>query len=264
MRLSVLTDEVSVDLEEALRFCTAEEISAVELRQIGDDNVVDMSAAGLRQVRAALDGGGFTCPAVASPFLKTERREVSWDVLERSIEAASALGAGIVRTFSWLRTDDPDEVVPDLSKVLVEAAARTERAGLQLALEVEHACNVATGAEARRLLDRIPEAAIGVIWDPGNEAMFGSRPYPEGYEAVRGRVVHVHLKDVDEDRIWTRIGAGIVDYRGQLRALAADGYQGHLSIETHFALAEGGRAAATRENVAALRQLAGELGIDLR
>jgi sugar phosphate isomerase/epimerase len=148
-------------------------------------------------------------------------------------------------------------------RALVQAVERVQEAGLKLGLENEHECNVGTGAEARWVLDRIPSPYFGLVWDPGNEAMMGSKPFPGGYSHVRGRVTHVHLKDVDDEGNWTKVGMGTVDYLGQLRALAEDGYAGALSLETHYEVPSGGPEAATRESVAAIRALCEQAGVEL-
>ena len=34
-------------------------------------------------------------------------------------------------------------------------------------------------------------------WDPGNAAMRGETPFPNGYAAIpKNRIAHMHLKDV--------------------------------------------------------------------
>lgn len=263
MRLAVLSDEISTDIETALRVCADLGVREVELRNVGDSNVVWHDPTSHRQIRESLQAGGFDCPVIASPFLKTDAPEVQWEELERSFAAAHALGAGTVRAFTWLREERPEDRDDQLVEVLQEAQRRTAAAGLVLGLENEHACNIATGQEAKRILDRLSGPGLGAIWDPGNQAMMGSRPFPDGYQAVRGRVVHVHVKDFRDGR-WSKIGTGDIDYQGQLRALAADGYQGSLSVETHYWLENGDRIGATRENVAALRAVAAEVGVTLQ
>jgi sugar phosphate isomerase/epimerase len=152
--------------------------------------------------------------------------------------------------------------------VIAEAARRTEEAGLKLIIENEHACNIATGEETGWLLRSINTPAFGVIWDPGNEAMLDSRPFPEGYEHVRGRVYHVHVKDVNRNlqeaaprEHFVKVGSGCIDYVGQFRALAEDGYAGMLSLETHYIHPAGGREWATRESCAGLRKLLQEADV---
>jgi L-ribulose-5-phosphate 3-epimerase len=93
--------------------------------------------------------------------------------------------------------------------------------------------------------------------------MMGSKPFPDGYSCVRDRVIHVHLKDMDGEGNWTKMGTGVVDYQGQLRALADDGYEGVLSLETHYESPDSGLEGSTRESVAAIRVLCEQAGVEL-
>jgi len=190
-------------------------------------------------------------------------RDEQWDILDAALRVARLLGAPIVRAFSFWRLPNPEAAREELVRVLEDALRRAEKAGIQLGLENEYACNVATGAEAGWVLSRIPSPSFGIIWDPGNEAKIGSRPFPDGYADIRGRVIHVQLKDLDAEGNWTRMGTGVIDYVSLLRALAADGYEGALSLETHYATPDGGSAGASRESLAAIRALCAQAGVAL-
>ena len=280
MRLSIITDEISQDLNRALEACEDLGVKTVELRAIGSANVVSHDRSSLQQIKTALEDKNFDVCAISSPFLKCHlygngtpqgamhfaspaSREEQWDVLDRSLSVARLLGAPVARAFSFWRVPDPASVREEVVRALAEAVERAQEAGLKLALENEHECNVGTGAEAGWILDRISSPSFGLVWDPGNEAMMGSKPFPGGYSHVRGRVAHVHLKDVDDEGNWTKVGAGIIDYVGQLRALAEDGYAGVLSLETHYETPDGGLEGATRESVVAIRSLCEQAGVEL-
>lgn len=278
MRLSIITDEITQDLSHALDVCDELGVRTIELRAIDGSNIVSHDNASVARIKALLDERGFQVCAIASPFLKchlhgngdpagathgaalTSRAE-QWEVLDRSFRVAEMLGAPLVRTFSFWRLPEPDSVREEILDVLAEAVRRTEAAGLVLGLENEHACNIGTGAESAWYLERITTPAFGMIWDPGNEAALGSTPYPDGYEQVRGRIAHVHVKDCDASGGWVRMGDGVIDWVGQLRQLAADGYDSPISLETHYATPDGGLEAASRESTAALRRLCERAGV---
>jgi len=264
MRLAVITDEIDPGLEHAARVADRLGIRALELRTVGDANVADLPSSARARVREILAAGGFECCGIASAFLKCDPDHDDGDVLERALEAAQELGAPHVRCFSWWRLPYPGTAQPYLLSVLRRATERAREAGVRLLLENEHDCNVATGAEAAWYLQRVPSDFFGLIWDPGNHAMLDSSPFPAGYAAVRERVAHVHVKDLRPDRGWTVAGDGVCDWPGQLGALAADGYAGALSVETHHQAETGGGEAATMRAVAALQQLCAEAGISLR
>lgn len=257
MRLSVITDEISPALDRALDVCTELAIDAVELRTIDGVQIVDHDPDALAAMRGLLDTRGFRVSAIASPFLKCDPGDAQEDVNERAIRAAVVLGAPVVRAFSYWRQPEPRTVLPLLGDELRRAAARARAAGVLLALENEHECNVATGAEARAALDAADSPDLRLIWDPGNAAMFDPASFTGlgGLEQIADRVAHVHLKDVGAAASWTRIGDGIVDFRALLRFLAGAGYEGYLSFETHYQR-DGSGELATQECVAALRELA--------
>ena len=280
MRLSIITDEISQDLDHALEVCEDLGVRTVELRAIGGANVVSHDQSSLQQIKTALEDKDFDVCAISSPFLKCHlygdgtpqgalhfaspaSRVEQQEVLERALNVARLLGAPVVRAFSFWRVPDPASVREEVVRALAQAVERTQEAGLKLGLENEHECNVGTGAEARWMLDHIRSSSFGLVWDPGNEAMMGSKPFPSGYSYVRARVAHVHLKDVDDEGNWTKVGAGTVDYLGQLRALAEDGYASAVSLETHYEVPGGGPEGATRESVAAIRALCEQAGVEL-
>lgn len=280
MQLSVITDEISQDLEHALDVCQDLGLRTVELRAVDGTSVVAHDAANLARIKGALDARSLRVCAIASPFLKchlsgdgaapgethqaaSTSREEQWGILERSLDAARLFGAPIVRTFSFWRVADPASVREEVVEVLRAAVRRAESAGILLGLENEYACNVGTGAETGWVLHQIPSPAFGVIWDPGNEAKLGSRPFPEGYAHIRRRVLHVQLKDLDAQDRWVKVGTGVIDFPGLLGALAADGYDGALSLETHYATPEGGPEGASRESIAAIRTLCAQAGVAL-
>jgi L-ribulose-5-phosphate 3-epimerase len=257
VRLSVITDEIDPALMRALDVCEELGIDAVELRTLDGVQVVDRSDGELEAIRGELDRRGFAVCAIASPFLKCDRDENQDDLLAGTLRAAAALGAPVVRAFGYWREPDPVAALSDLGRALHDATSRAHAAGVTLALENEHECNVATAAEARAALDAADSPQLRLIWDPGNAAMLDPAAWNGlgGLETIVDRVAHVHLKDVSPAGEWTRVGDGIVDFRAQLDCLAQAGYDGYLSFETHY-VRDGSGELATRDCIAALRSLA--------
>jgi sugar phosphate isomerase/epimerase len=267
VQLSVITDEIDARLGPALDVCAELEIRAVELRTVDGIQIVDHTPAALRTIRAELDSRGFHVCAIASPFLKCARGDTldaQERVHERALEAASVLSAPLVRAFSYWREPDPCAVFAELGSALHRAAARASDAGVTLALENEHECNVATSDEARASLAAADSSGLRLIWDPGNAAMLDPASFSGlgGLETIDDRVAHVHLKDVSASGEWTRVGAGIVDFAALLRHLAGVRYDGYLSFETHYQR-DGSGELATRDCVAALRSIAAQAHVEL-
>src|SRR5918999_1887578 len=127
MRLCVITDEISQDLAHALDVCEDEGVSTVELRAVDGANVVSHDDDSVEKIRAVLEGRGFRVGSIASPFLKCHlhgdgdpqgathfaahaSREEQWEILDRSFEVARLFGAPLVRTFSFWRVSQPEDV----------------------------------------------------------------------------------------------------------------------------------------------------------
>jgi sugar phosphate isomerase/epimerase len=258
VRLAAFTDEIDPSLARALDVCGELELDAVELRIVDGRPIVVFDEDELEALRGELDRRGLAVAAIGSPFLKCNRGDDLEEQLvihQRAVAAAKALGAPIVRAFSFWREPSPAAAFPELGSALREAAEMARAEGVTLAVENEHDCNVASAAEVAAALENSPD--VGVIWDAGNAAMLDPDAYSGlgGLEAIFDRVVHVHLKDVDRSRNWVGIGEGVVDHAALFRFLRESGYDGYLSFETHFDR-DGSREAATRANVAAARSLA--------
>lgn len=268
--VGVCTDEVHPDLETALRAAQAMGMRQVELLAFLGKPIVRMSDDELARARDLIQRHEMTVSAIASGFLKTvllgdvARGQVArdpaftaeLDVLRAQIRAAHLLGAPIVRTYAFRRDDMvglgnpsprlarggplPDEMLDKIAEGLRIAAEMTADAGLTLGLENVRSCWANSGYNAARILGAVDHPALRAIWDPGNDFVSGGVPYPDGYEAVKPYICHVHIKDarvVDATTgltAWEPVGAGEIDYVGQFAALRRDGYAGPLSLETHW------------------------------
>jgi sugar phosphate isomerase/epimerase len=267
VQLSVITDEIDARLGPALDVCEQLGIRAVELRTVDGVQIVDHAAEAVRAIRQELDARGFQVCAIASPFLKCDRGDdplAQERVHERALRAAGLLAAPVVRAFAYWREPDPSVALPDLGTALARAATRAHDAGVTLALENEHECNVATSVEARAALNAAASPLLRLIWDPGNAAMLDPASFAGlgGLETIYDRVAHVHLKDVSAAGEWARVGDGTVDFAALLRYLADAGYAGYLSFETHYQR-DGSGELATRDCVAALRSIAAQADVEL-
>jgi sugar phosphate isomerase/epimerase len=269
MKLSVVTDEISADLETALELASDWNLDGVELRGIGGARYPEVSPFWqarvpelIREYRlpvVAISPGLFKIPYPEKPSPAT--RVLRWEdefvfqrvrsaeelvrfhlevLLPHTIAAARQLGTPVIVAFTFDRGENkpPEAPVPQGAiDALKEAARQVEAAGLTLALEVEHICWGDTGERTARLVEKIGSSAVGINWDPANAYRAGSdRPFPEGYQAVRELVRHVHYKDAATDPATGQrnfVFNGVIDWRGQIEALLHDGYAGYMSIETH-------------------------------
>jgi L-ribulose-5-phosphate 3-epimerase len=267
--IGAITDEFSLDIEVALDAMSKLGMTIAELRLIGNRNIIDLSDEEIRRIREQVEARGMRVLSIASPVLKCVLPDApplderfQQDVFgsaytiadqprlaQRAMEIAELTGAKFIRVFSYWRTTAPEQCHDKIITALRGLADKAGARGLIIGLENEHACNVATGAEAGRILDALDHPALKSIWDPANAFMLGERPFPDGYSKLPAtRVAHVHAKDCVMDghtATWGPLGEMDVDWRGQIAALKRDGYAGAISLETHWRGPDGDRLNAS-------------------
>ena len=89
-----------------------------------------------------------------------------------------------------------------------------------------------------------------IVWDPANALVAGETPFPDGYEKLpQDRIVHVHAKDCDMRTgkpAWGPLGTRHIPWKAQIARLLKDGYNGHISLETHWPGPDGNKLEASR------------------
>jgi sugar phosphate isomerase/epimerase len=275
MKLSVITDEISQDLEHAVQVMQEYGVTGAELRGLWNVNIADIDDASARRARKLLEASGIRVSSIASPFYKCDLfeggagekgplhlatpRDLSEqiDLLHRCVDLAHFFETPIIRVFSfWKRGDLTPEIEQRIVDAFAEPVKLAEEEEIILALENEHSCYLGTGAEVARVARAVNSPHLRICWDPGNAMCAGETPYPDGYEAVRELVAHVHVKDgvLENGKVhFVVVGEGMIDYSGQFDALRRDGYTGWISLETHARI-DGDAERASRLSLQALRR----------
>jgi L-ribulose-5-phosphate 3-epimerase len=256
-RVSVINDEISQDFGRSCEVAAREfGMRWIELRGMWQKNIVNLDAKEIAEAQRILKKYELRVTDIASPLFK-----VAWkddprakeaqaedfhasftfdqqeEVLERSLDLAKAFQTDRVRCFDFKRLDDPAPYREAINETLRGAAEKAGKRGTILLLENDGGLNTSTGGEAAKVLSAIESPHLMLNWDPGNAAANGEKAYPDGYNLLpKDRIGHCHCKDVvkrgGED--WAAMGTGIVDWRGQFRALKRDGYHFAVSLETHW------------------------------
>lgn len=286
-RLAVINDEITQDFEEACKIAASDfGLSWIEVRSMWNKNVTDLNQKEVDDALKILKEHKLRVTDIASPLFKTdwpgapiskqsERRDQfhakddaaeQEQLLERCVAMAKAFETDRIRCFDFWRMDDQKPYREAINAKLRAAAERCAKDNLILVLENEMSCNTATGEEAAAVLKAIPNRNFMLNWDPGNAAALGSKPYPNGYDLLpKDRIGHCHCKDVvrlpDGKYDWEPVGAGVVDWVGQFRALERDGYSYAVSLETHWRGA-GTAEASTRVSMDGLKKSLAKAGIN--
>jgi sugar phosphate isomerase/epimerase len=277
-KLGIITDEITQDFSQALEFISSYSLEYCELREIWNKNIMNLSGDELSRTRDLIQKHHLQVSDIGSPVMKynlpqmparAEKRDTfhadftdvdTEKLLEKAFELARFFRTRKIRVFSYWRVDAPEKAYPYVRDRLAKAAEIARQNSMLLVLENEHECNIGTGNELGRVLKDVNSPHLQGNWDPGNAAMLGEVPYPDGYRYVRDWFAHVHVKDVKKDTktgklVWAPVGGGFIDWRGQLEALRLDGYEGTMSLETHYRRPDGNTIESTRESLQGLLKI---------
>ncbi|OFX14290.1 MAG: hypothetical protein A2Z18_10855 [Armatimonadetes bacterium RBG_16_58_9] len=278
MRLSVITDEISMDLAHAVDVMKEYGCAAAELRTVWDTNIADMSDEQVDKARKTLDEKQMPVCCLSTPLYKCDlpgqvggaagmthqasgrAPEQQMEVLERCTKLARLFGTKYIRIFSyWKHGDLTCQIEDAIAEGISDGVKYAEDSDVVLLMENEHACYLGTGRDTARMLARFNSPALRAVWDPGNAFMAGEKAFPDGYETIRNYVDHVHVKDAEllasGKRRFILVGEGEIGYKEQFEALRSDGYNGCISLETHYAPFAGTKEQSSRLCLQALNVL---------
>lgn len=264
-KIGVVTDEISDDLEEAIRIARSWGLGYIELHRIWGKNICDLDEAALSKVIRIVRESKLTVTNIDSPTLRCyleSDEEYSQHIkhLLRSIEIAPLFDTNVVRLFSFWKEENIEEKWDRIFEKMELPIKIAEREGVVLGFENVSSGNIGTSDDLERLFRRFDSPNLKLIWDPGNAYAAGERmPFPDGYEKIKDKIIHVHVKDAVFDEqgknVWKPIGQGKVDYKGQLEALSRDDYQGVIALETHCTSASGSKIEGTKESFDGLMEI---------
>jgi sugar phosphate isomerase/epimerase len=276
-RISVINDELSQDFGRACEVASREfGMGWIELRGMWKKNIVALDEKEVAEARRILEKYQLKVTDIASPLFKVDwpgapkskfseaqsfgasfTLQQQDEVLERSMDMAKAFHTDRVRCFDFWRLEDQAPYRAAINDKLRDAAGKAAKQGIILVLENEMACNTATGAEAAKVLSAVQSSSFMLNWDPGNAAAAGETPFPDGYNLLpKERFGHCHCKDIVTigKGDWAPMGAGIIDWAGQFKALKRDGYHFAVSLETHWS-GGGSKEECSRKSWAGMKKL---------
>lgn len=264
MKLGVITDGISRDFAHALDVMTETGLGYAELQFLWDREVGDLTPAERRTARELVDRHDIRVSCVSrhvfgglsvmDTSVTSREYGAHLDALKRCIEMAHEFDCGLTRIMSFRkemilfgsRGADVWNVATGawdrLAELIAPAVQVAEDAGIALVVETGNNAMITSAHLAGRLIEDIGSASLAALWDPCNSLYCNERPFPDGYEAIRGgKVGHVHLKDsaVDIPKATVRctaLGEGDMSpYLDDLAgALRGDGYDGVVSLESVY------------------------------
>ncbi len=264
MDLGIVSDEIAPGFREALNHGTSWGITKYEIRTLKTGRVPNVEDHEIQEVLDGIRSEGVEISALSPGMFKmpvsnqAEIRHQLDVLLPDTIRMAEKFGTRKLIVFGFQRSPGkPSENLKMAVDYFGEAAEKAAEAGMTLLIENEPGFWCDTGTNTARILREISSPALRANWDPCNAFGMDEEPFPDGYEAIKEFVANVHVKDTRRGALveCVPIGEGLLDWRGQLRALIGDDRVKHVTIETHsLPLIE-----KSRRNVEVLRSMLADI-----
>ena len=280
-KLGTITDGISRDFEYALDTMVATGLEYVELQYLWEKQVGDLTDADIERVRGLIAARNLKVSCISHHNLSAlpvdtavvapaYREHIT--TLQRCINVAQALGTNLVRIFSFRKEMVLFGAEPIISEGtwatvmnrLEEPLQIADAAGITLVMETAISGNVTSAFLARKLIDALDVPHLKVLWDPCSSLYCTEVPYPDGYEAIREHIAHVHLKDgvvnlpaATFDFCAMRQGQMDPYYNDIVDALKRDGYEGAISLESVYTPVGGTREDGFRASLPVFMELMG-------
>jgi sugar phosphate isomerase/epimerase len=280
LALAVIGDEIGPSLPEMVSFCAENGVRRLDMRTVDGRNLLGMGLAEVDAIGRQLKAAGITVPTFVSPVLKWPAPgqlpaggKVDFafdpatcpteDPLAHAFDIATVLGATKIRVFSFLRY--PGFKPDDLEAAMGRLADLAERHDTMVEIENEPVCNIGSMPELAGYFAALiePSARLRPLVDIGNSWIVGQPPSDDDFATLGPLVDLIHLKDRDfEAKRTVPLGDGGVPWARELTRLLAHVTVPEIvaSMETHCP--QDGRN-ATVKSVAALRRIAGEIGVEV-
>jgi sugar phosphate isomerase/epimerase len=280
LALAVIGDEIGPSLSEMISFCAENDVHRLDMRTVDGKNLMGMTLREVDAIATTLRQAGIKVPTFVSPVFKwpadgqaAQDAKVDFafdpsrcpasDPLAHAFDIAAVLEATRVRVFSYLRY--PDYKPEDLEGSMYRLLDLAGRSDIIIEMENEPVCNIGSVGELADFFAvfPVPSDHLRPLIDIGNSWGIGKPPTDEEIAALAPMVDLIHLKDRDFDaRRTVPLGDGGVPWAQELKRLLGNARMPEVvaSMETHCP--QDGRN-ATAKSVAALRRIAGEIGIEV-
>jgi sugar phosphate isomerase/epimerase len=236
---SGFSDEIDANIESQFSHLNALGIGYFEPRGVNGKNIADLSGAEVEGLKEAMLAHNIKVSSIGSPIGKikiTDGFAPHLEKLARVIEIAKALDARYIRVFSFFipEGEKPEAYRDEVLFRMKEMTRLAEKEGAVLLHENEKEIYGDLAPRCLEILEAVQSPCLRAVFDPANFVQCGQSVYPEAFSMLAPYIEYVHIKDAQADGVVVPAGFGAGGLFEVLSALAAENYEGFLSLEPHL------------------------------
>ncbi len=255
MKVALIPNDFSMDLEAVFRLCAAEHVHYVELGYMWDKSILDLTPEEITKVHDLMARYDLKAASIQTQIMKTmapgaildrkgsDRMHLHHDhnvaQIDRAISLAREFKTRHIVTYSYFRwgvrrsTARWEQLFQDYAAFLPKLQA----SGITCVIECEPDTFAGTVDQYLRLLQHFESPHIRANFDLANLLGAQKRFTEADFQKLYPYVAYFHVKDRRKKRPWGRTGAvfneGDVPWRQVLPWFAKAGFDGVLSVEPH-------------------------------
>ena len=239
-KLSAFADEISSNLNEQIAVLKRNGVDNIELRNVWDKNVLELTHAEVKQVKLQAQDAGIGFSAVGSPLGKfplTGNFQEQSDATKKALEIAQIIEAPYIRMFSFHipKGESPTQHRTQVMDWLGQMIEEAERTDIILAHENENGIYGDTGERCLDLYETLKSPNFTGIFDFANFVQAGEKPYTDCWPTLCEYITYFHIKDARlADGNVVPPGQGDGDMENILTEAYADGFDNFLTLEPHL------------------------------
>ena len=287
MKLGVICDGISRDLEHAVDVMDEFDLEYAELQFVGEKEVGDHSTEEIMAIDQLLRDRGKPVSCLSRHIFAgmtsankpgDELHTKHMDALKRVIDMAHIVASPLVR----IMTPKKEQILwgangaekwnvahgawDAMLPIIAPAVELAKSEGIKLVVETGNGTMVNSNYTARKMIDDLnAKDTLQVLWDPANNCWCHELAYPNGYDETKdGYLGHIHIKDVQVDTPRAtlevrRMGEGQLGslFAPMANALRSDGYDGVISFESVYHPGDGDFEHGFRQSIGLFKELFG-------
>lgn len=242
IQIGIVSDEISLDIKEAIEIGLQLGIKNYELRCIGsyEKRIPYVDNRDIEFILKNVETGKINITALSPGIFKikpSEYEKIKFELetaLPDTFKLARRLNVSKIIIFGFVKDQTPNENIIEILKIASDYA---QSENFILAIENEPGFYCDTGKNTSEIIKLVGAKNLGANWDPANAVGAGEFAYPSGYEFIKNYIFNLHIKDAVNypEFKCTLIGDGAVNWFGQLKAIINDGIISKINItlETH-------------------------------
>jgi len=168
------------------------------------------------------------------------------EAVEISMKAASALGAKSLRIGTGGYKADGGSHASQMARAreqYVKVAELAAKHSVRAVVETHHGLITPTVALTMQVLNGLPPERVGIMWDPGNQALEGRENYKMALDIAGPYLAEVHVKNCFYEPTfiagstmqwrprWCQVQLGVVNWPEIMGELKRIGYDGWVIFE---------------------------------